>query len=551
MKLFNIFNKETYVALLCLVCIYGLATVSLTRMQRNLPLEFHPTADDGYYLLYAHNLVFDGTMKQKGNLYQTSRPAKAANSYGVGASLLWLGPALMIRSIAPGLPTCIGGDCPEVFSWFGGIGGSLALGGLILLYFAGRRWFSQVVCVLSAVSITFSTIVPYYLFFRPMMAHGSEFFLFSAILCMLAWARVGRKQKWIDLFFGFLLGALCVTRFQDIVWIPSLILIWHIRQFGPKLRVGRDTLMLFIGFLIGIFPQLLFFMVQRGAIPTSLNSLYHSGASNLETISLFSFYPGWMIRIKEIFWGPGFGYFSLTPVTILGIVGGLFWLISKFKRQRLFSLIIFLSVLVPFFMFILLSSNTITMSYGNRLMLINYLIIMPGLGFLLSYFLTHNKKWVKWAGLVLFFVCFWIGAGGYLLFHTNQDTLTLRPHPVFMLGRYYPEGLLSNPTYDRNALSVLIKKPHRPFLSIGASVMGYAVYKGLKSTSLWVNWKAKGPIRQFIEYHERHPVRMSLVGFYLLGFVFGGTYYALLTFFIIFLTLFGFYYHRDENKIRL
>lgn len=241
--------------------IFILAALGMTRIQRGMPVEFPSADDDGYYLLYAHNLVFHGSLLTPSLLYDLGRPPRCTlNPYSVGMTWILLPAGVVIRLLSAfTLPVCAGGACREVFAMFGGVSGGFSFGGMLLLALVLRQRVSTAAAIAAAAAVTLTTIIPYYLFFRPLLAHGAEFFFFAAILVAINTLLDRPLSVLGDFVFGGLVGALLVTRFQDGVWLPTLLLCWGLATYR-SFSLSRSqrilkTASLFSGLLIGILPN--------------------------------------------------------------------------------------------------------------------------------------------------------------------------------------------------------------------------------------------------------------------------------------------------------
>lgn len=277
-------------------------------------------------------------------------------------------------------------------------------------------------------------------------------------------------------------------------------------------------------------------MAQRGGLPTSIDKLYGTGAGNdplqQSLANYLGFFPGWAERVRRVLMGPGFGFFSMTPVTILGLAG-LAWLKGRKNLTHPgWKYLLLLSMVVPAATLALLSSNSVEMSYGHRYMLTDYMMCAPGIAVVLDWIGRRPRTLLKSGAMVLFGLMVWIGLGSYWLFHSNKDTLTLTTdHPVFELGQNIPKGWLDNPRYDRNALSVMRHRPLQPVQSVAASLTGYPVYL-LIARRAGPSAHRTGSLAKFLEYYEEHVVAPRVVVWYVLGLVLGVSFGGLVALFL-------------------
>lgn len=230
---------------------------------------------------------------------------------------------------------------------------------IIYYYLLIKRLFNEKVALLSAIFLSF---FPVYLYYSARsMFHNVLFicfliisFYYFNVSCDKKYSRL--KVLW-SLLAGLFLGAAIASRTSELVWLLPSLFVLYLFYFK---RISWYILVVLSGIGFAILPiayynQYLYGFVAYGGygeMNTSIDQISQAGGNFLSSLNLSYLNQFWQILRDNIF------YFGFKPrqsldmfyyyvlvmfpyLSALSFLGGLFFLISKFKKWRLVYLINF------------------------------------------------------------------------------------------------------------------------------------------------------------------------------------------------------------------
>lgn len=210
------------------------------------------------------------------------------NKHPIGAPLFWLPWYTQTQTIIRGT-----GYELALQLLVGFISVLAALSGLILLYRLLTQVFSQTASALATMSIALTTNLLFYGSIDPVNSHAISFFAATIFLSFLFSKTVSPFLK------GCALGFCALVRPQDAVL--------------GLLAFPKYTKTFFLGALLAFFPQLLAWYLLYG---TPLISPYLSGGES---------FTWWSPHFFDVLFSPTNGLFLWTPMTLIAILGFIFW----------------------------------------------------------------------------------------------------------------------------------------------------------------------------------------------------------------------------------
>jgi len=316
----------------------------------------------------------------------------------------------------------------------------LALGSQIILFEIARfELENEFYALWTTVFISWGSVLAYYVFRRPLMAHASEVFLF--LLSYWIWIQIRRERLhgWPPyLALGAVSGLLLITRVNDLWWLGVLAL-WILFLTGtqPLKKDWKTRAARLVVYGAGILPFVLVFLVveylQRGTFryqTTNYNPLF-------SWQFMLAVRPSNFRRMLDFLIGPHWGVVGLMP-----FFGYELWVIFKerasllriYLRHPAMWTLVTLGVLLQLNLMANLPNH---MSYGFRILLIQYyalhILFLVALKNRLTRGKTRPNRFL-WVGAL----CSILAYFNLMNFESNSTTLTLTPHPAIEAGVYNP-----------------------------------------------------------------------------------------------------------------
>lgn len=291
--------------------------------------------------------------------------AKVAYFEPVGPSLLYLVPYILTKPLVYLVSFLRGvafNDYDPIFFIV------LSFFTLILFYLAGlflkktlMLFFSEAMADVMTLLTLWGTILPVYVFRRPIYGVIPEFFLTVLLLyCLIKW----RGPEVLSISKVMLLGVLCgfllVTRWNDFhiaffCFAAIITMGWQSAK-----RQTKKIRYVYYAFFFGAIA-LLFFVITQGAVWRSnygsinnfisfYNHLVKWYLSRGTDFGINGTHHGWMKNLVHILFGLDWGLLWTMPILIIGGIGFIFGSAKLFKHGKIAHLI--LTVLVfalPFF----------------------------------------------------------------------------------------------------------------------------------------------------------------------------------------------------------
>jgi len=338
--------------------------------QRNL--DFGP--------IYEYLSSFQGKKYIFSRVFWDIRPTVTGllpNPWTIGTAILWL-PGIYVIDVLVKLFKISVNQFSCIYELGPGLTGIvLGIGGLYFLEKFLTESFKKRTAVLAVLILFFTTNLFYYLSFEPALSHSVIFFLISFFL--FRWQATSKNRQalqWLEL--GFLLGLITITRLAESV--ISLLLISDLLCGFRKenLRLIKKSGLVFVGFLGGIFPQLLAQLLIYGSF---IYQPYLSGENGYFIFNI-SFPFQLLFSVRR-------GLFTWTPTIFLAIIG----LLIKLKRTEIKSRsYLFLLVFIFHWLIISFWSGALSAGYGNRLFIGTFPLLAYGLANFLE---VMNLKSIK------------------------------------------------------------------------------------------------------------------------------------------------------------
>ncbi|MHA1803867.1 MAG: hypothetical protein ACTSU4_04975 [Promethearchaeota archaeon] len=176
--------------------------------------------------------------------------------------------------------------------------------------------------ILVQVAVFSCTPLFFYVFSRPLMAHGISFFMVSVLLYL--WVKWHDILNTKQLFFcAFILGLASLVRWQNVlfavIFMPQLYKTLlntckHHSIMRTAAKMVLNFFLMIMGFILGFLPQLIAWQVQFGS-PTP-------GAQDPSQFHVFN--PD----LKEVWFGQH-GFFVWHPLTIVFLLGFLYFFLTR------------------------------------------------------------------------------------------------------------------------------------------------------------------------------------------------------------------------------
>ncbi|HMO82817.1 MAG TPA: glycosyltransferase family 39 protein [Candidatus Paceibacterota bacterium] len=290
------------------------------------------------------------------------------------------------------------GNSPGSYRALAAVSGSLFI---IVIFFIVRKFFGSTLSLVSTFLITFS----YWQIAWSRQARWYTLFTLFFWLSLYFFYRALRdnKQRWRHMLLSLLFSLLTIFTHKLGYILPCIFLIWYVidRYLDNK------------PFSLKIVTLL----ILAGVLVLSLVT-YHSGlVFDINWHYTLPYYLNFYLRTYWLFIAFGvFGFFSLY---------------TKYKREYLFLLTVFLSYLIP------LSFLTNIVHYRYLFHVTPVIIILATLGIYALYTETKSTLGKKSVALIFLILFFTVGGGvlipgtDYPLESDNPQTLGDRPHYAY------------------------------------------------------------------------------------------------------------------------
>ncbi|MFA5337779.1 MAG: hypothetical protein WC330_05565, partial [Candidatus Omnitrophota bacterium] len=354
---------------------------------------------------------------------------------------------------------------------------------LILFYFSGeflrktlRLYFSGATADLVSFFVLWGTILPVYVFRRPIYGVIPEFFFTTLIIYLLLYL-LNKAAKPVSLIgittLGILSGFLLITRWNDIhiilfCCLTILLMGWQKNECDVhKTRFyycGYALLFLFIVLVFFFLTQGMVWISNYGGIGKFVSFFYYLvrdyiGAGGT-SINIFGISFNWLRNLTQIFLGWDWGLFFTMPVLV---IGGYVFIRNSGKILKQVRTPSFLLALFTFLfpLIIILKWRNTGEYYGYRFMISLLPLASVGFAFLLENNSQRGRKILEALVLIFCFLTFFV-----ILPFEYTDSTTLVQGVASMGGRGW-----KNDAYVINALKFYFQA--NPIVLAGAFLRGY------------------------------------------------------------------------------
>lgn len=263
----------------------------LTFLSHALFLQKTVYGDGIFYFSWIRSVVVDHNINFT-NEYSHFGVHAYGNKHPIGTPLFWLPWYAQAHAIIQKT----GYELPyQLFVGFISVLASIS--GLILLFRLLTKNFPRTAALLAVLSIAGATNLLFYGSIDPVNSHAISFFAATVFLSFLF------SKKVSPFLTGCALGFCALVRPQDSVL--------------GLLAFPKYNKTFFLGALLAFFPQLLAWYLLYG---TPWTSPYLSGGES---------FTWWSSHFFDVLFSPTNGLFLWTPITLLAIVGFLFWKDSR------------------------------------------------------------------------------------------------------------------------------------------------------------------------------------------------------------------------------
>jgi hypothetical protein len=333
------------------------------------------------------------------------------------------------------------------------IGGYLLLKSLCLLGFDGK------VSVAAVTAVMWGSMLPVYIFRRPIFSHVPEFFVLTVIIYLMIKYRIDKLLGLRQLIiFGIMAGIILITRWYAINIFFLILCYIFARKIAPSgFKQGPYFLLLFVfsAFIVFFFTQGLAWKTYTGGYFT----LPYNPDKIEGTRPIMDFLSFQSLKnIFNIFAGQDWGIlYTMLPV-VIGMAG--FFILHPLSISRNIALdrAIYLVVLsFPFFIVVKLGLPGCYYGFRHLLALVPFSCF--GLAAFFERILSRKKRHIK---LIWFFVVIVLIFNFFLIlpFERSEST-SLTYGPSVMGGT----GWVNN-AYIPNALKIYFTLPLKNLLGL-------------------------------------------------------------------------------------
>ncbi len=358
--------------------------------------------DDAGYYAYLHSLFFDGDLdfineRNYAHAEKLTATGYVFNNWQMGQAVLFLpffliGHLLALIYDALGYPVAVDGySAPYLLATAVASGTWLFLG-LILVFQLARKFASERVAWVTALSIWLASPLLYFTFIRQRMAHTLEFAV-SALLLMTWWHWRKSKNLLGHAVVGGVLGLLCMIRVINVAFfalfvVDLLVLLWADKSDVLSVK-AKNHLLRFAafsaGFFLIMFPQFYCWYKLNG-MPFPPRHMKFAGEG------LAGFAPlDYLKNLASLLWSPKWGLVLSMPLAFLGFLG------LCVKDEHRPALLAYLAGLLS--LIILYPEDSA--SYGHRHLISALPVLALGLARLLQWCAGRKSAWLFAAGFVI------------------------------------------------------------------------------------------------------------------------------------------------------
>jgi 4-amino-4-deoxy-L-arabinose transferase-like glycosyltransferase len=370
---------------------------------------------------------------------QTAPNGKPILRMTMGLAILWI-PFFLLAHLAAHLTgfSTFGYSCPYSLSIFLAAIFYLATG----LYFLRKillGYFSDVVTVITMLTVVLATNLMYYVISEPGMPHVYNFVLITVLIFYsLKWTE--KSSLGNTLILGFLTGIIVLIRPVNVlvIFFPALIGVCSLNDFKNRLLIHWKMILLaiFFAFLV-LVPQLLYWKMQTGHF--IFNSYMNAGKFFFLKPhiidGLFSYRKGW---------------FVYTPVMVLAIAG----IIWMRKKTPLLFFPVILFIIVNIYIVYSWWCWWYGGSYGSRPMIDMYGVMAIPLAVFIDR-VWNSKKWLRAILGVLLITFIWLNQFQMSQYRTSLlhwDSMTKEAYWKIFGKKHWPEGydkMIKIPDYNK------------------------------------------------------------------------------------------------------
>lgn len=382
--------------------------------------------DDAGYYGYLRSLFFDGDLdfineRNYAHAEKLTSTGYVFNNWQIGQAVLFLpffliGHLLALIYDALGYPVAVDGySAPYLLATAVASGTWLFLG-LILVFQLARKFASERVSWVTALSIWLASPLLYFTFIRQRMAHTLEFAV-SALL-LLAWLRWRRSKDLLpQAVVGGILGLLCMIRVINVAFfalfvVDLLVLLWGDKSEALSVRIKNHSIRFAAfsaGFLLLMLPQI-FCWYQLNGMPFPPRHMKFAGEGLAGFDSLV-----YLKNLASLLWSPKWGLILSMPLALAGFLG------LCVKNNIRPALLAYLAGLLS----VILLYPEDSASYGHRHFISALPVVALGLARLLQFCADRKAVWPLAVGFVILAVM-----GQYFMLVQYKVSLPYN-HPQF------------------------------------------------------------------------------------------------------------------------
>ncbi len=358
--------------------------------------------DDAGYYGYLRSVFFDGDLdfvneRNYAHAEKLTPTGYVFNNWQIGQAVLFLpffliGHLLAVIYDALGYPVAVDGySAPYLLATAVASGTWLFLG-LILVFQLARKFASERVAAVTALSIWLASPLLYFTFIRQRMAHTLEFAL-SALL-LLAWLHWRRSKDLVPhVMMGGILGLLCMVRVINVAFlalfvVDFFVLLWMEKSDSFSVKVETHLLRFAAfsaGFILLMLPQI-FCWYQLNGMPFPPRHMKFAGEG------LAGFDPMvYLNNLASLLGSPKWGLALSMPLALLGVLG-------LFRKNNIRPAL--LAYLAGLFSIILLYPED-SASYGHRHLISALPVMALGLARFLQFCADRKRLWPPAVGFVI------------------------------------------------------------------------------------------------------------------------------------------------------
>lgn len=323
------------------------------------------------------------------------------------------------------------------------------MGGYLLYRTCIRLGLNQKISLISVMAIIWGTILPVYIFKRPIFSHIPGFFLVSLLLYFVVkWKNNSRLDFKHILVLGLVSGGILITRWDDILIVLFVLYFLSVRSINLSQR-ERNSILKPLLFSLIVFC--VFFFTQGLAWKAFLGSYFKLPYDPLTVTVPITNSVSSLAVFLHIFIGLDWGIIYTMFPFVIGLIGFLWFNPLAISKRYYFNRIVYgIVFLIPFM--VILKYRQHGSYYGYRY----FLSILPFACLGLAVFVDRiYKKFPKSLKFYTLFIAIIVVFNFFLIlpFEYNDST-TLTPGYNIMGG-----GNWINDNYISNAIRIYFISP--------------------------------------------------------------------------------------------